>query len=191
VVPGVRLQALRGADTLRETDKLHEELPFLQVNSARPADDGRAMIQLNGDSKSSQCEQDHCRARKPRFVCIPIHRINEEARWTGMNGIDDGRCIVVIGAGYASLPAAGREEHRPPLAHGLRGRNVTHIRARVTELDLARAQGPPRRVEALDYDTLVYALFSRTTRNNVPEARERTHSMERPEELRELPRRRP
>jgi NADH dehydrogenase FAD-containing subunit len=78
----------------------------------------------------------------------------------------DGQPILVIGAGYAGLAAAaragrkrqvtliapeerfvnrvrlheisaGRPSRQPEISHVLRGRNVTHIRARVTELDLA------------------------------------------------------
>ena len=137
---------------------------------------------------------------------------------------EQGTRIVVIGAGYAGLAvaaragkrravtliapeeqfrhrvrlhelAAGREEHRPTIAHVLRGRNVTHIRARVTQLDLAgrkiftesgTAEGE---VEAIGYDTLVYALGSRTAWHDVPGAREHAYPMERAEELRDRLRR--
>jgi NADH dehydrogenase FAD-containing subunit len=129
----------------------------------------------------------------------------------------DGQRILVIGAGYAGLAAAARagrkrqvtliapEErfvnrvrlheistsrpsHQPEIAHVLRGRNVTHIRARVTELDLTARKvftdgGPGGKGEAIGYDTLVYALGSRTAWQNVPGAREHAYSMERAEEL--------
>ena len=130
--------------------------------------------------------------------------------------------IVVIGAGYAGLTAAaragrrravtlvapeerfrnrvrlhelaaGRAEHRPPIAHVLRGRNVTHIRSRVTRLDLAGRKafidGGAGRDEAIGYDTLVYALGSRTAWHGVPGAREHAYPMERAEELRDRLRR--
>ncbi|HTJ66281.1 MAG TPA: FAD-dependent oxidoreductase [Actinospica sp.] len=125
------------------------------------------------------------------------------------------RHIVVIGAGYAGLAAAaragrrhrvtliapeerfanrvqqhevaaGHAEHRPEIAHVLRGRNVTHIRARATALDLAARKvftddgGAP-----IGYDTLVYALGSRTAWHDVPGAREHAYSMERAEDLRD------
>jgi NADH dehydrogenase FAD-containing subunit len=142
-----------------------------------------------------------------------------------------GERIVVIGAGYAGLAAAaragrkrrvtliapeerfanrvrlhelsaGRAGHQPTIAHVLRGRNVTHIRARVTELDLAGRKvftdgGPGGEGEAIGYDTLVYALGSRTAwrraggeaANEVPGAREHAYAMERAEELSERLRR--
>jgi len=146
--------------------------------------------------------------------------------------------IVVIGAGYAGMAAAtragrehrvtliapeerflnrvrqheiaaGRGEHRPPIAHVLRGRNVTHIRARVTELDLAGRKvfldvgddggsgdasgtGTGGEAAAIGYDTLVYALGSHTAwrrlrgaADDVPGAREHAFPMERAEELRD------
>ena len=142
----------------------------------------------------------------------------------------DGERIVVIGAGYAGLAAAaragrkrrvtliapeerfvnrvrlheisaGRAGHQPAIAHVLRGRNVTHIRARVTELDLAGRKvftdgGPGGEGEAIGYDTLVYALGSRTAWRraggeapDVPGAREHAYSMEHAEELNERLRR--
>jgi NADH dehydrogenase FAD-containing subunit len=138
---------------------------------------------------------------------------------------DSGR-VVVIGAGYAGLAAAaragrarqvtliapeeqfvnrvrlhevvaGHAKHQPPIAHVLRGRNVTHIRARVTELDLAgrkiftddgTGNGTSNSV-AIEYDTLVYALGSRTAWHDVPGARKHAYAMERAEELRERLRR--
>ena len=143
---------------------------------------------------------------------------------------DAGR-IVVIGAGYAGLAAAaragrgravtliapeerfvnrvrlheitaGRARHQPPISHVLRGRNVTHIRARVTELDLAGRKvftdggtGGGNGVsngdsaDVIGYDTLVYALGSSTAWHDVPGAREHAYAMERAEELRERLRR--
>jgi NADH dehydrogenase FAD-containing subunit len=127
--------------------------------------------------------------------------------------------VVVIGAGYAGLAAAaragrrnavtlvapeerfqnrvrqheiaaGHAEHRPPIARLLRGRNVAHVRARVTELDPAARKVFTDGGEAIGYDTLVYALGSRTAWQDVPGAREHAYCMERAEELRELLRRR-
>jgi len=86
--------------------------------------------------------------------------------------------------------AAGRDEHRPPLARVLRGRNVTHVRARVTELDPAARKVFTDGGDAIEYDTLVYALGSRTAWHDVPGAREHAYSMERAEELREVLRQR-
>jgi NADH dehydrogenase FAD-containing subunit len=122
--------------------------------------------------------------------------------------------IVVVGAGFAGLAAAtragkqhrvtliapedrflnrvrqhevaaGRTEHRPSIAHVLRGRNVTHIQARATELDLAGRKVFTDGGTPVGYDTLVYALGSRTAFHDVPGAREHAYSMERAEELRE------
>jgi NADH dehydrogenase FAD-containing subunit len=126
--------------------------------------------------------------------------------------------VVVIGAGYAGLAAAaragrarqvtliapeeqfvnrvrlhevvaGRAKHQPPIAHMLRGRNVTHIRARVTDLDLVGRKiftdDGTTNSAAIEYDTLVYALGSRTAWHDVPGAREHAYAMERAEELRE------
>ena len=123
--------------------------------------------------------------------------------------------VVVIGAGYAGLAtaaragrarqvtliapeahfvnrvrlhevAAGHARHQPSIAHVLRGRNVAHIRARVTELDLAgRKVFTDDGGDAIEYDTLVYALGSRTAWQDVPGAREHAYSAERAEELRD------
>jgi NADH dehydrogenase FAD-containing subunit len=126
--------------------------------------------------------------------------------------------VVVIGAGYAGLAAAtragrrtavtlvapeerflnrvrqheiaaGRDEHRPPIARVLRGRNVTHVRARVTELDPTGRKVFTDGGETIEYDTLVYALGSRTAWHGVPGAREHAYGMECAEELREVLRR--
>ncbi|GAA4848271.1 NAD(P)/FAD-dependent oxidoreductase [Kitasatospora terrestris] len=121
--------------------------------------------------------------------------------------------IVVIGAGYAGLSAAtragrggarvtlvapesrllhrirlhetaaGREVPRPTIAHVLRGRPVTHLQARVTELDLAGRKVFTDTGETLAYDTLVYALGSRTSWQDVPGAAEHAYSAERAAEL--------
>jgi len=145
-----------------------------------------------------------------------------------MNAMDEqGTRIVVIGAGYAGLAvaaragkrravtliapeerfrhrvrlhelAAGHEEHRPSIAHVLRGREVAHIRAQVTRLDLAGRKifidggsggSGEGEGEAIGYDTLVYALGSRTAWQDVPGAREHAYPMERAEELRDRLRR--
>ncbi|WP_354640312.1 NAD(P)/FAD-dependent oxidoreductase [Kitasatospora camelliae] len=126
-----------------------------------------------------------------------------------------GKHIVVIGAGYAGLAAAtrigrrdrvtliapetrfqhrvrqheaaaGRPEHRPTIADVLRGRQVTHRQARVTELDLeARKLHLDDGGAPIAYDTLVYALGSRTAGRDVPGAAEHAYSAERAAELRE------
>lgn len=126
--------------------------------------------------------------------------------------------VVVIGAGYAGLSAAtraarghrvtliapeerfvnrvrlhevaaGRKEHQPRIAQVLRGRNVTHIRARVTELDLAGRKvfydDGTGEGSAVAYDTLVYALGSHTAWHHVPGAAEHAYAVERAEELRD------
>ncbi|MFD0572366.1 NAD(P)/FAD-dependent oxidoreductase [Kitasatospora gansuensis] len=120
--------------------------------------------------------------------------------------------IVVIGAGYAGLAAAARigkqhrvtlvapesrflhrvREHeaaataqRPELAKVLRGRQVTHRQARVTELDLAGRKVFLDSGEALSYDTLVYALGSRTALHGIPGAAEHAYPAERAAELAE------
>jgi NADH dehydrogenase FAD-containing subunit len=122
--------------------------------------------------------------------------------------------IVVIGAGYAGLcaaaragkstevtliapeeripnrirqheVAAGRAVPKPRIAEVLRGRRVTHLRARVTELDLAGRKVFTDTGRALEYDTLVYALGSRTAWHGVPGAQEHAYPMERAGQLRE------
>ncbi|BFV59356.1 FAD-dependent oxidoreductase [Kitasatospora sp. CMC57] len=122
--------------------------------------------------------------------------------------------IVVIGAGYAGLAAAtrigrkhrvtlvapesrflhrvrqhetaaGLPEHRPALAEVVRGRQVTHRQARVTELDLAGRKVFLDSGEALTYDTLVYALGSRTALHGIPGAAEHAYPVERAAELAE------
>ncbi|MBR7832642.1 FAD-dependent oxidoreductase [Actinospica durhamensis] len=122
--------------------------------------------------------------------------------------------IVVIGAGYAGLcaaaragrstrvtliapeeripnrirqheVAAGRTVPKPLIADVLRGRQVTHVQARVTELDLAGRKVFTDTGRAVPYDTLVYAIGSRTAWHEVPGAPERAYGMERAGELRE------
>ncbi|MER5864544.1 FAD-dependent oxidoreductase [Kitasatospora sp. NPDC002040] len=122
--------------------------------------------------------------------------------------------IVVIGAGYAGLAAAtrigkqhrvtlvapesrflhrvrqheaaaGLAEHRPTLARVLRGRQVTHLQARVTELDLAGRKVFLDSGEAVAYDTLVYALGSRTALHGITGAAEHAYPAERAAELAE------
>ncbi|QMV24479.1 hypothetical protein GQS52_24930 [Streptomyces sp. SCUT-3] len=124
----------------------------------------------------------------------------------------DGQHIVVVGAGYAGLAAATRagrrhrvtliapESHflhrvrshetaaglpgrRPAIAHLLRGRDVTHLRARVTGLDPAGGKVTVEEGPAVGYDTLVYALGSRTAWHGVPGAAEHTYPAERADEL--------
>ncbi|MFV0126244.1 NAD(P)/FAD-dependent oxidoreductase [Streptomyces sp. HMX112] len=121
--------------------------------------------------------------------------------------------IVVIGAGYAGLAAAtrasrrhrvtliapearflhrirqhetaaGRPEDRPAIEHLLRGRRATHLQARVTELDPAGRKLIVDGGPAVEYDTLVYALGSRTAWHGVPGAAEHTYPPERAAELR-------
>ncbi|MFC5663990.1 NAD(P)/FAD-dependent oxidoreductase [Kitasatospora misakiensis] len=122
--------------------------------------------------------------------------------------------IVVLGAGYAGLAAAtragkrgrvtlvapearllhrirqhetaaGHPEHRPALTEVLRGRAVRHIAARATELDLAGRKVLLDNGDALAYDTLVYALGSRTARLGVPGADEHAYTAERAAEVAE------
>ncbi|MDH6574804.1 FAD-dependent oxidoreductase [Kitasatospora sp. MAP5-34] len=125
-----------------------------------------------------------------------------------------GQHIVVVGAGYAGLTAAtgagrlgrvtlvapearflhrirqhetaaGHPEQRPALARLVRGRQVTHVQARVTELDLTARKVFLDSGETLAYDTLVYALGSRTAWHGVPGAAEHAYPVERSAELRE------
>ncbi|MFD9126286.1 NAD(P)/FAD-dependent oxidoreductase [Kitasatospora sp. NPDC059571] len=122
--------------------------------------------------------------------------------------------IVVVGAGYAGLPAAngigrrhrvtliapethflhrvrqhetaaGRPGHRRPIARVVRGRKVTHRRARVTGLDLNARKVFLDDGGAVSYDTLVYALGSRTAFHGVPGAAEHGYPAERAAELRQ------
>ncbi|MEV4614571.1 FAD-dependent oxidoreductase [Kitasatospora sp. NPDC049258] len=121
--------------------------------------------------------------------------------------------IVVIGAGYAGLSAAtragrrhrvtliapedrflhrvrqheaaaGRPEHRPAIERVIRGRRITHLRARATELDLAGRKVLLDSGERVGYDTLVYALGSRTARQSVPGVAEHALTTERAAEIR-------
>ncbi|MGW4650849.1 NAD(P)/FAD-dependent oxidoreductase [Kitasatospora sp. NPDC004289] len=120
--------------------------------------------------------------------------------------------IVVIGAGYAGLSAAtragkkhrvtlvapearflnrvrqhetfaGHPEHRPALAEVLADRQVTHKQALATELDLNGRKVFLDSGEVLSYDTLVYALGSRTAWHGVPGAAEHAYPAERAAEL--------
>ncbi|MFD0563173.1 NAD(P)/FAD-dependent oxidoreductase [Kitasatospora saccharophila] len=125
-----------------------------------------------------------------------------------------GKHIVVIGAGYAGLSAAagigrgpdrvtliapeqrfghrvrqheiaaGRRVARPEIAHVLRGRRVVHRATRAVELDLAAREVRTEDGERIGYDTLVYALGSRTAWGGVPGVAEHAYSAERAEELR-------
>ncbi|MGW4892112.1 NAD(P)/FAD-dependent oxidoreductase [Kitasatospora sp. NPDC004240] len=120
-----------------------------------------------------------------------------------------GKHIVVLGAGYAGLTAAVRAargkgnrvtlvapetrflnrvrhpEHRPAVAEVIRGRGVRHIAARAASLDLTGRKVFLDTGEALAYDTLVYALGSRTAWHGVPGAAELAYAPERAGELRE------
>ncbi|WP_406198466.1 FAD-dependent oxidoreductase [Kitasatospora sp. NBC_01560] len=120
--------------------------------------------------------------------------------------------IVVLGAGYAGLTAAaragkgkrvtliapesrflhrvrqhetaaGRPEHRPTIAEVVRGRGIRHLRARATGLDLNAGKVFLDTGEAVAYDTLVYALGSRTAWHGVPGAAEHAYAAERAAEL--------
>jgi NADH dehydrogenase FAD-containing subunit len=120
--------------------------------------------------------------------------------------------IVVIGAGYAGLTAAnlagrrnrvtliapesrflqrirqhetaaGRPEHRPAIAELVRGRQVTHLQHRVQEIDLTARKLLLDSGESLGYDTLVYALGSRTAFHGVQGAAEHCYPTERAAEL--------
>ncbi|MFF4344980.1 NAD(P)/FAD-dependent oxidoreductase [Kitasatospora sp. NPDC001540] len=125
-----------------------------------------------------------------------------------------GKHIVVIGAGYAGLSAAarigrgpdrvtliapeqrfthrvrlhelaaGRQVTRPEIARVLRGRKVTHRATRAVALDLAAREVVTADGDRVAYDTLVYALGSRTSWGGVPGAAEHAYPTERAEELR-------
>ncbi|MFB7666266.1 NAD(P)/FAD-dependent oxidoreductase [Kitasatospora sp. NPDC056138] len=123
-----------------------------------------------------------------------------------------GKQIVVLGAGYAGLAAATRagRNHRvtlvapeerfvhrvrlhetaaghggqwPTVAHLLRGRQVEHRRARATEIDLAGRKVVLDSGDSVGYDTLVYALGSRTAWHDVPGADEHAYPVERADEI--------
>ncbi|MBP0451665.1 FAD-dependent oxidoreductase [Kitasatospora sp. RG8] len=121
--------------------------------------------------------------------------------------------IVVLGAGYAGLAAAARaggrrnrvtlvapetrflhrvRQHetaaghpaqRPTVAQVVRGRGVRHIPARATALDLDARKVMLDTGETIPYDTLVYALGSRTAWHGVPGAAEHAYPAERAAEL--------
>ncbi|MEV7022360.1 FAD-dependent oxidoreductase [Kitasatospora sp. NPDC093558] len=120
--------------------------------------------------------------------------------------------IVVLGAGYAGLSTAkgaGRRHtvtlvapeerllhrvrrHETAAGHGrdwpaierlARGRHIEHRRAKAVELDLDGHKVLLDDGTALGYDTLVYALGSRTAWHDVPGAAEHAYSAERAAEL--------
>ncbi|MET9180086.1 FAD-dependent oxidoreductase [Kitasatospora aureofaciens] len=122
------------------------------------------------------------------------------------------RRIVVLGAGYAGLSAAkgagrhhavtlvapeerllhrirqhetaaGRGRDWPAIGDLARGRRIRHHRARAVELDLAGHEVLLDDGTALSYDTLVYALGSRTAWHGVPGAAEHAHPVERAAEV--------
>ncbi|MFJ3788228.1 NAD(P)/FAD-dependent oxidoreductase [Kitasatospora sp. NPDC090091] len=124
----------------------------------------------------------------------------------------NGKHIVVLGAGYAGLTAAtragkhnrvtlvapetrfrhrirqhetaaGHPARRPSVAEVVRGRGVRHVRARATELDLTGRKVLLDTGETLAYDTLVYALGSRTAWHGVPGAAEHAYGAERAAEV--------
>ncbi|SOB84244.1 NAD(P)/FAD-dependent oxidoreductase [Streptomyces sp. 1331.2] len=126
-----------------------------------------------------------------------------------------GKRIVVLGAGYAGLTAAkgagrhhrvtlvapeerllhrirqheaaaGRGRDWPAIADLARGRTIEHRRARAVELDLAGRKVALDDGTSLGYDTLVYALGSRTAWHDVPGAAEHAHPVERATEVRRL-----
>ncbi|MET8704284.1 FAD-dependent oxidoreductase [Kitasatospora sp. NPDC004723] len=121
---------------------------------------------------------------------------------------------VVLGAGYAGLAAAARagkrgrvtliapesrilhriRQHettaglpvaRPAVAEVLRGRGVRHVRARATGLDLGARKVLLDNGDTVAYDTLVYALGSRTSWHGVPGAEEHAYPVERAAEVAE------
>ncbi|MEU6232959.1 FAD-dependent oxidoreductase [Kitasatospora sp. NPDC047058] len=120
--------------------------------------------------------------------------------------------IVVLGAGYAGLSAAkGAGKHHPvtlvapeerllhrvrqheaaaghgrdwaPISRLARGRSIRHHRARAVELDLAGHKVLLDDGTTLGYDTLVYALGSRTAWHDVPGAAEHAYPVERAADL--------
>ncbi|MER7581802.1 FAD-dependent oxidoreductase [Kitasatospora sp. NPDC097691] len=124
-----------------------------------------------------------------------------------------GKRIVVLGAGYAGLTAAkgagrhhtvtlvapeerllhrirqhetaaGRGRDWPAIGELTRGRRIRHQRGRAVELDLAGHKVLLDDGASLAYDTLVYALGSRTAWHDVPGAVEHAFSAERAAEVR-------
>lgn len=79
--------------------------------------------------------------------------------------------------------AAGRPEHRPAVAEVLRGRGVRHVQARVTRLDPTARKVFLDNGDAVAYDTLVYALGSRTAWHGVPGAAKHAYGAERAGEI--------
>ncbi|MEU8517800.1 FAD-dependent oxidoreductase [Kitasatospora sp. NPDC048722] len=120
--------------------------------------------------------------------------------------------IVVLGAGYAGLStakgagrhhavtlvapeerllhrvrqheaAAGGGQDWPAIGQLARGRRIEHHRARAVELDLDGHKVELDDGTVLGYDTLVYALGSRTAWHDVPGAAEHAYGAERAAEL--------
>ncbi|MFG2843501.1 NAD(P)/FAD-dependent oxidoreductase [Kitasatospora sp. NPDC048296] len=126
-----------------------------------------------------------------------------------------GKRIVVLGAGYAGLTAAkgagrhhtvtlvapeerllhrirqhetaaGRGRDWPAIGELARGRRIEHRRARAVDIDPAGHEVVLDDGTTLGYDTLVYALGSRTAWHGVPGAAEHAHPVERAAEVRRL-----
>ncbi|MGA5822093.1 NAD(P)/FAD-dependent oxidoreductase [Kitasatospora sp. NPDC094028] len=123
--------------------------------------------------------------------------------------------IVVLGAGYAGLTAAkgagrhhtvtlvapeerllhrirqhetaaGRGRDWPAIGDLARGRRIEHRRARAVGIDPAGHKVVLDDGTTLGYDTLVYALGSRTAWHGVPGAAEHAHPVERADQVRRL-----
>ncbi|MBD0672978.1 NAD(P)/FAD-dependent oxidoreductase [Streptomyces sp. CBMA156] len=130
-----------------------------------------------------------------------------------MSSTTTGQRIVVLGAGYAGLTAAkgaarrhavtlvapedrllhrvrrhetaaGRGRDWPAVSELTHGLPVTHRRARAVGLDPAARRVRLDDGTGLEYDTLVYALGSRTAWHGVPGAEQHAYSAERATELR-------
>ncbi|MFJ9605326.1 NAD(P)/FAD-dependent oxidoreductase [Kitasatospora sp. NPDC101176] len=129
-----------------------------------------------------------------------------------MSGTTTHQRIVVLGAGYAGLSvakragkrrpvtlvapeerllhrvrlhetAAGHGRQWPTIGHLVRGRQVDHRRARAVGIDLADHRVRLDDGTTLGYDTLVYALGSRTAWHDVPGAAEHAYSAEQAAEI--------
>ena len=81
--------------------------------------------------------------------------------------------------------AAGRGIPGAELARLIRGREIAHVQARVTELDLAGRKVFTDSGKAIGFDTLVYAPGSRTSFHGVEGAAQLAFPMERAAELRD------